>query len=191
MTQQKMMKSDDAGGLFVDDLVAFETRCPLVVASGLSITESIYKTRALERQKMHDTKITPHADGDAEQPSLATVLLVDDDANLLRGLTRNLDGEFRLLTAVSPVEAEAIIAQESVDLILSDNLMAGSLGTEFLAKVRSKYPRIKLLMLSGYMPPAAAQRVIRESGVLQVLTKPCGASEVADAIRNALAETFT
>lgn len=118
---------------------------------------------------------------------LKTVLLVDDDGKLLRGLERSFaDEDYQLITAVSAAEAKACLAKFSVDLILSDNLMPGVLGTQFLAEVRQEYPHVKLLMLSGYMPAAAAQRAMAEIGVLQVLNKPCKASEVAAAIRQAL-----
>ena len=120
------------------------------------------------------------------EQKLKTVLLVDDDATLLRGLERHLAEEYRVLTAFSPVEACVVAGREHVDLILSDNLMSGELGTEFLKKVSEQYPQIKLMMLSGYMPDAVAKRVVNECGVTQVLIKPCAATEVALAIRNAL-----
>ena len=116
-----------------------------------------------------------------------TVLLVDDDAKLLRGLVRSFAGEdYETLTAVSAAEADVLLARNNVDLVVSDNLMAGVLGTDFLTNVRQRYPRIKLLMLSGYMPPAAVRRVTDDVGVERVLLKPCHASEVAAAIRELL-----
>lgn len=117
-----------------------------------------------------------------------TVLLVDDDGKLLRGLERGFaDEDYELLTAISAAEAKVFLARQSVDLIVSDNLMPGILGTDFLAIVRKEYPHIKLMMLSGYMPAAAAQRALDEIGVFRVLNKPCKASDVALAIREALA----
>lgn len=116
-----------------------------------------------------------------------TILLVDDDAKLLRGLQRGLDDRYRILSAVSPSEAKVIVAHERIELIISDNLMTGMLGTDFLREVHSEYPDIKLLMLSGYMPDAASRRVISECGVFQVLSKPCSAEDVANAIELALA----
>lgn len=117
-----------------------------------------------------------------------TVLLVDDDGKLLRGLVRSFaDEDYELLTAISAAEAQVVLARHPVHLILSDNLMAGVFGVDFLADVRKEYPNIKLMMLSGYMSAAAAQRAIDDIGVLRVLNKPCQASDVAAAIRDALA----
>lgn len=127
------------------------------------------------------------ADADDEQDSkLANILLVDDDAALTRGLKRYLCEDFHVHTAICPAEANVIVSKVDVDLIVSDNLMTGVLGTEFLDGIHKSYPHIKLLMLSGYMPQAAAKRVVAESGVEQVLTKPCPSSVVVAAIRKAL-----
>ncbi len=117
---------------------------------------------------------------------LANLLLVDDDAALTRGLKRYLSEDFNVLTAIGPAEANVIVSKVDIDLIVSDNLMTGVLGTEFLESIHETYPHIKLLMLSGYMPQAAAERVVAESGVDQVLTKPCPSEVVVSAIRKSL-----
>lgn len=122
----------------------------------------------------------------APTQKMKTVLLVDDDSKVLRALERHLEEEFSVYTAISAAEASIIVARQEVDLVLSDNLMSGELGTEFLEKVNAQYPHIKLLMLSGYIPEAAAKRLVSDHGVYRVLTKPCNATDVADAIRNAL-----
>lgn len=116
-----------------------------------------------------------------------TILLVDDDERLLRGLNRVLtDQNFKVLTAISPSEAHAVMARHSVDLVVSDNLMAGTLGTDFLAAVHETHPTIPLIMLSGYLPETVAARIMRDSGVAMVLRKPCEAADVARAIQETL-----
>ena len=111
---------------------------------------------------------------------LKVVLFVDDDAKLLKGLQRVFQqhGGFHVLTAISPSEAKAMLLHYEVDLIVSDNLMTGEMGTRFLADVHREYPTIKLVMLSGFMPPEAADRVRAEAGVSHVLNKPCDAKEI-------------
>ncbi|GAB5440112.1 MAG: hypothetical protein Fues2KO_04610 [Fuerstiella sp.] len=125
---------------------------------------------------------------DCSEPSQrATVLLVDDDGMVLRGIERSFQGSgIRLLSAISAAEARVYVTRHAVDLILSDNLMPGEFGSDFLAEVRHQYPQIKLMMLSGYMPQAAAERVRRELGVINVLMKPCPASAVVKAVKDAL-----
>ena len=123
---------------------------------------------------------------DEPQRSQETILLVDDDSKLLRALKRHLEEDYQVLTAISPGEAAVFLEREEIDLILSDNLMSGELGTEFLESIGEKHPNIKLLMLSGYLPRTVAERVINHCGVLKVLTKPCAIADVGLAIRDAL-----
>ncbi len=116
-----------------------------------------------------------------------TVLLVDDDVKLLRGLQRALvEQDYGVVTAISASEALAIIPNQKIDLILSDNLMAGTLGTEFLAGIRDKFPRIILMMLSGYLPEATANRLKDEIGIARILNKPCDAANIVRAIQEEL-----
>jgi len=131
-------------------------------------------------------ELTTRTDTGTSQPKLATILLVDDDAKLLRALKRHLDENYRVFTAISSGEATVFLAREKIDLILSDNLMSGELGTEFLQNIGQRYPNIKRLMLSGYLPKTVAERIVNDCGVHQVLTKPCAITEVELAIRAAL-----
>ena len=130
--------------------------------------------------------LTTDNDTDKMQQKLKTILLVDDDSKLLKALKRHLVEDYRVLTAISPGEAVVFLGREEVDLILSDNLMSGALGTEFLESINKQYPSIKLLMLSGYLPETVAARVVNDCGVHMVLTKPCSITEVESAIQDAL-----
>jgi DNA-binding NtrC family response regulator len=117
-----------------------------------------------------------------------TVLLVDDDAALLRGLTRALAGEdFQVVIAVSAAEATAVLRRTSVEVVVCDQRMPGITGIDFLAQLRQDYPSIRTLMLSGHvaaLPVAidAAQQI----GVCGILSKPCSAAELSQAIRTAI-----
>ncbi|SMP40931.1 Response regulator receiver domain-containing protein [Neorhodopirellula lusitana] len=126
---------------------------------------------------------------DCEERNLATVLFVDDDSKLLRGLKRSLETDFRILTAVSPAEANRLLSTESIDIIVLDNSITGGLGTDFVRQISELYPHIKLLMLSGYVAEFATQRAVSESGVVRILTQPCRATDIADASRETLANS--
>jgi DNA-binding NtrC family response regulator len=118
------------------------------------------------------------------------VLLVDDDTKLLRALERDLQSDsLNVLTAVNGVEANSVLSNQRVDLIVSDNLMPGMLGMKFLAGVRERFPDVKLVLLSGYMPDNVADRAMTELGVSRVLCKPISSSKLAAVIRELLAES--
>ncbi len=118
-----------------------------------------------------------------------TVLLVDDDENLLHGLARVLRHQpFRLLTARSGDEAMWVLKTRTVDVIVADENMPGMSGTELLAWVARECPQVVRIVLTGHATAATAIRAINEVGVYRFFTKPCHEVELALAIRKAIEE---
>ncbi len=116
-----------------------------------------------------------------------SVLLVDDELELLQALMRRLRKEsFQLLTATSAEEALGILARSPVDLIVSDWQMPGMSGLDFLAKVAKEYPNCVRIMLTGQPSLPVAISAINNGEVYKFLTKPYDASALAQIIRDAL-----
>ncbi|MCH8148467.1 MAG: response regulator [Planctomycetes bacterium] len=116
-----------------------------------------------------------------------TVLLLDDEPNVLDGLTRVLRKEsYKILTANSAEEAARLLQDNEIDLIVSDEEMPGMSGTEFLGRVAQDYPDIVRIVLTGHPTLPAALRAINEGKVYQFLTKPCNEIDLAITIRRAL-----
>jgi two-component system, probable response regulator PhcQ len=116
-----------------------------------------------------------------------TVLLVDDDPNVLDGLRRLLHREpYRILTAGTAEEAARTLESEPVDLIVSDEEMPGMSGTEFLSRVALQYPDVVKLVLTGHPSLPAVLRALNEGKVYHFFTKPCNEIELAITIRHAL-----
>lgn len=120
-----------------------------------------------------------------EQPT-RTLLLLDDEENVLRALTRLLrrDG-YRLLTANSVNEAFDLLARNQVQVIVSDQRMPDMSGTEFLARVREMYPDTVRLALSGYTDAATISEAINQGAVYRFLLKPWDDAELRGHIRAA------
>ena len=118
------------------------------------------------------------------------VLLVDDDARLLRGLERHLsDGVYQIMTAVSAAEANAILHRYSVDVIVTDNQMPGVSGIELLEQVQGDYPHVARIMLTGNITRAEERRIVEQIGVYQLLRKPIPAEQLAQIITTAITES--
>jgi two-component system, probable response regulator PhcQ len=116
-----------------------------------------------------------------------TVLFVDDEPHVTQALKRALHKEpYLILSAASADEALAIMAREPVDVVISDELMPGMLGSEFLAMVYQKYPDTVSIMLTGHANLEAALRAINEGHVYRFLTKPCNALELKVTLRQAI-----
>ena len=82
-----------------------------------------------------------------------SVLIVDDNARLLRGLARLLGDEFRVSTAVSAAEAIAMLADGSFDILLADHQMPGIQGVQLLANAKQNHPHVALILMSGEITP--------------------------------------
>ncbi|MGV7207756.1 EAL domain-containing protein [Oxalobacteraceae bacterium A2-2] len=113
-----------------------------------------------------------------------TLLLVDDDVNVLSSLHRlfRRDG-YRILTAVSPTEAFELLALHPVQVILCDQRMPIMSGTEFLGKVKDMYPDTIRIILSGHTGLESVLDSINGGAVYRYYTKPWDDTQLRDNIR--------
>jgi len=102
-----------------------------------------------------------------------TILLVDDEENIISALTRLLrrDG-YNILRANSGQAGLELLAQHRVGVIISDQRMPGMTGTEFLTKVREIYPDTIRIVLSGYTELNSVTDAINRGAVYKFFTKP-------------------
>lgn len=131
--------------------------------------------------------LLPHVfqDNAAMQPT-RTLLLLDDEENVLRSLVRLLrrDG-YRLLTAGSVSEAFDLLARNDVQVVLSDQRMPDMSGTEFLARVRDLYPDTVRLALSGYTDLETISQAINQDAAYRFLIKPWDDADLREHVRAA------
>lgn len=117
-----------------------------------------------------------------------SILLVDDDLNLLRGLRRSLrDQPYKLYIARSSEEAQSMFRREAFDLSVVDQNLGGTPGSELIAWISEHFPESVRIMLTGHPNVRLAQDVINRGGVFRFLTKPIRDVELALAIRDGLA----
>ncbi|MEN9581703.1 MAG: hypothetical protein RJA70_4712 [Pseudomonadota bacterium] len=116
-----------------------------------------------------------------------TILLVDDDSNILDGLNRVLRGErYVTYTAHNVDEAIAVLGRHRVDVIVSDEQMPGAVGSELLTFARQRYPDTIRIMLTGKANVQSALRAVESGRVFRFLDKPCSSDKVLGTIREAL-----
>lgn len=116
-----------------------------------------------------------------------SVLLVDDDPNILAGLRRALRQEnYQVTTAEGAAEALAALQQSPADLIVTDEGMPGMSGTELLARVREQYPDTLRILLTGKGSFEVAIEAVNRGEVFRLFAKPCNPVELGLAIRQAL-----
>jgi diguanylate cyclase (GGDEF)-like protein len=115
-----------------------------------------------------------------------TLLLLDDEDNVLRSLVRLFRRDaYRLLTASSVQEAFDLLASNTVQVIVSDQRMPDMDGTEFLGRVRDLYPDTMRMVLSGYTDLATITDAINRGAIYRFLTKPWNDDELRGHIQAA------
>ena len=109
------------------------------------------------------------------------LLVVDDDAQVLAAVRRDLRGRYRdsytVISASSGEEALATIRElkargDSLAIVISDQRMPGMQGTEVLARSREVYPLARSVMLTAYSDIDAAIKAINEAHLDHYLSKP-------------------
>jgi CheY-like chemotaxis protein len=117
---------------------------------------------------------------------LRTLLLVDDEVNIQRALTRLLRNEgYRILCASSAHEAMAILAKEEVQVVVSDQRMPQVSGTELLTQVKAIYPNTVRILLSGYSDAVAITDAINRGAIYKFLVKPWDDDDIRMQVREA------
>lgn len=116
------------------------------------------------------------------------VLLVDDEANLLRVLKRGLELAGFTVTAVPDAAAAAeALARPGArpDVLVTDLSMPKTSGIELARDARAAHPDMPVLLCTGFVHPELEQEA-REAGVTRLLDKPLQVRGLADVIREAL-----
>jgi len=117
----------------------------------------------------------------------STILLVDDEANVLTALTRALiDDPYQILTASGGRQALEIMGSNMVKAILSDERMVGMQGSELLAEVKRCSPHTVRILLTGHATLDAAMRAVNEGEIYRFFTKPWDDTQLRFALQSAV-----
>ena len=109
------------------------------------------------------------------------LLAVDDDADVVRGIERDLrshyGAQYRVLASDSPEGALDLLNQlklrgQGVALLLADQRMPRMDGVQFLQKAREIFPEAKRALLTAYADTNAAISAINEAGINYFFVKP-------------------
>lgn len=122
------------------------------------------------------------------QPAVqATLLLVDDEPNILSSLQRLLrPAGYRILTATCGAQGLEILAHEKIDLIISDMRMPQMDGVAFLEQAAKCWPQVARILLTGYADLASAVAAVNKGNIYYYLSKPWEDNDIHFAVQQAL-----
>ncbi len=114
------------------------------------------------------------------------VLLVDDEKQILRGVSRMLESEmedWEIETAESGPEALDLLNSDDFNVIISDMRMPGMDGAQLLEQVAARFPKMLRVVLSGQADRQTVMRAVQP--MHQYLSKPCDAHVLVEIISRA------
>lgn len=113
-------------------------------------------------------------------PIEATILLVDDEPQILRVISARLRRSFprvEVLSAQSAFEGMRLLDTHHVDLVISDHRMPGIDGVRFLTHAERRAKSVPRIMLTGYADAEIAVRAVNEGHVSAFFQKPAVSEE--------------
>jgi CheY-like chemotaxis protein len=123
---------------------------------------------------------------EAEIPAHPTVLLVDDNRDLLHFLERLMaEAGWKLLTAESASGARKLLNNERPNAALLDYMLPDGNGVELGVQLRQNAPRMQVIVMTGSVLPPEEEAICEEHD-FPVLRKPFLASDVMNQIRSRL-----
>jgi two-component system, cell cycle sensor histidine kinase and response regulator CckA len=116
------------------------------------------------------------------------ILLAEDDFAIRRVATRILEREgFEVIGVTSGEEALRMIEEgvSGVDLVLTDVVLPGMTGPEFVTRIRSRSPAVRVLFMSGYAEAALADHGL-DPAEQTFLSKPYTVDGLISRVREVL-----
>jgi signal transduction histidine kinase/CheY-like chemotaxis protein len=122
-----------------------------------------------------------------EQITRSFRILVVDDEQVVQSLVRDAleDEGHAVLTAGNGEEALALLATESIDLLITDIRMPKMDGIELVERMRETQPAVGVVFITGYASLNSAKDAIKH-GALDYVMKPFELHEIRQAVHNAI-----
>jgi DNA-binding NtrC family response regulator len=114
-----------------------------------------------------------------------SILVIDDEQPILDTFQAALSPYFDVSTASSAREADFLLRKKEFKVVISDHLMPGGNGMSFLVRAREEFPRMRRILVTGYMKPEMLIRSVNEAALFRYLLKPVSLSELIKVVREA------
>lgn len=122
----------------------------------------------------------------AKKTKKYSLLYVDDEATNLRVFKSNFRKFFNVFTTTNPHEAIDILAENNIQVIVTDQRMPEMTGTELLEKILPDYPDLVKIILTGFTDIDAIRDGINRCGIHKYITKPWNFDEMKGVLDRAM-----
>ncbi|HIJ94416.1 MAG TPA: response regulator [Desulfuromonadales bacterium] len=120
------------------------------------------------------------------RPTLATLVIIDDDPNLLELTSLILSRRgFQVFAACTPRAGLELIAAHSPELVLLDYVMPEMNGLDTLRQIKSQFPDTYVVMFTGKGSEEIAVELMK-SGASEYLLKPFNNRNLIERLENVL-----
>lgn len=106
------------------------------------------------------------------------ILIIDDEVEITKALVRQFKRRYTVFSANSALEAMDILEKEDIQVVISDQRMPSMSGVEFFSNIKSKYPDIIKLILTGFTDINNVIDAINKGQVFRYITKPWNPEEL-------------
>jgi signal transduction histidine kinase len=117
---------------------------------------------------------------------LPCVLVADDDPEITRSVRELLTRDYHVLTANTADEALALLEENEVSVILTDQRMPGGTGAELLARALDIAPETTRVLFTGYSDISAVIEAVNRGQVYRYLAKPWRPEELSAVVGQGL-----
>lgn|GEM_PF-432669 len=115
-----------------------------------------------------------------------TVLFVDDEELILDFLVDAFSEDYNVLRAGSGEEALRILEENAVEVIITDQRMAGMTGVELLSIVQEKFPETVRLLMTAFRDVEDVIEAVNRGHIYQFLHKPLKDVELRQVLEQAI-----
>jgi response regulator RpfG family c-di-GMP phosphodiesterase len=121
-----------------------------------------------------------------EQDNQISVLYVDDEENNLIAFKASFRRDFKIYTALSALEAKEILSKNLIHVLITDQRMPVTNGSELLRQAVKENPDQMRILLTGFSDFDALTDAVNEGKIYRYLQKPWDDTE----LRNVIIEAY-